>query len=272
MCRAEIVRWVSESLRPFNIVNDRGFQSLMKTGRPSYALPSPTTVSRDVKLVFAKTRERIARMLGTYEGRLSFGTDAWTSPNHRAYIAITVHLEKEGRPFSMILDVIEVARSHSGTNLAEAFGAVMTEFGIENKMMSITCDNASANDAMIEELGYLLEDFGGQRARTRCFAHIINLVVKTIMRLFDAPRGKADAALSAAENELHDLAEDLEVETEEEVDGVDGQVGDDNVEGWVDECCGMSETERVELEESVLPMKLVLVKVSNSSARLANQN
>jgi hypothetical protein len=61
--RAEIVRWVSESLRPFKIVEDRGFQSLMKTGRPEYYIPSASTVSRDVKLVFAKTRERIAKML-----------------------------------------------------------------------------------------------------------------------------------------------------------------------------------------------------------------
>ena len=62
-CRAEIVRWVSESARPFKIVADRGFQSLMKTGRPEIYIPSPTTVARDVKLVFARTRERIAQML-----------------------------------------------------------------------------------------------------------------------------------------------------------------------------------------------------------------
>ncbi|KAG1836176.1 hypothetical protein DFJ58DRAFT_669914, partial [Suillus subalutaceus] len=43
--KAEIVRWVAESLRPFEIVQDRGFQSLMKTGRPEYYLPSPSTVS-----------------------------------------------------------------------------------------------------------------------------------------------------------------------------------------------------------------------------------
>ena len=57
------MRWVSESLRPFETVSDRGFQSLMKTGRPEYYLPSPSTVSRDVKLVFANVRQRIARML-----------------------------------------------------------------------------------------------------------------------------------------------------------------------------------------------------------------
>jgi hypothetical protein len=61
--RLEIVRWVSESLRPFEIVKDSGFQRLMKTGRPEYYLPSPSTVSRDVRLVFVQTRKQIARML-----------------------------------------------------------------------------------------------------------------------------------------------------------------------------------------------------------------
>ena len=61
--RAEIVRWVAESKRPFEIVADRGFQSLMKTGGPEYYIPSPTTVSRDVKKVFVNVRKRMATML-----------------------------------------------------------------------------------------------------------------------------------------------------------------------------------------------------------------
>ena len=52
-----------ESVRPFSIVEDRGFKLLMKTGRPEYYIPSASTVSRDVKLVFARTRERVSEML-----------------------------------------------------------------------------------------------------------------------------------------------------------------------------------------------------------------
>ncbi|KIK34542.1 hypothetical protein CY34DRAFT_26828 [Suillus luteus UH-Slu-Lm8-n1] len=52
--KAELVCWVAESLRPFDIVKDRGFQCLMKTGRPEYYIPSPQTISRDVKLVFKR--------------------------------------------------------------------------------------------------------------------------------------------------------------------------------------------------------------------------
>lgn len=62
-----IVRWVSESLHPFSIVSDCGFNNLMKTGRPSHWIPSPTTVSRDVKKVFANVRRRLAVMLQVRE-------------------------------------------------------------------------------------------------------------------------------------------------------------------------------------------------------------
>lgn len=50
-------------MRPLSIVEDRGFKVLMKTGRPEYYIPSRVTVARDVKFVFKKARERIAKLL-----------------------------------------------------------------------------------------------------------------------------------------------------------------------------------------------------------------
>ena len=64
-------------------------------------------------------------------------TDAWTLPNHKAYVAFTVHFEHEGAPISMLLDLVEVAESHSGVNLAKAFAKVLEEFGIEDKVSSL---------------------------------------------------------------------------------------------------------------------------------------
>ena len=131
---AEIVRWVAESKRPYKIVSDRGFQSLMKTGRPDYHIPSEQTVSRDVKQVFVHARKRIANLLQEYEGQLNFATDAWTSPNHKAFVAFTIHFAHEGTPVSMLLDLVEVAKSHSGVNLAAAFVKVLEDFGISDKV------------------------------------------------------------------------------------------------------------------------------------------
>ena len=66
--RMEIVKWVCESTRPFNIVRDPGFLLLMKTSRPNFYVPSPSTVARDVKEVFACTHSQVAKMLQVSRG------------------------------------------------------------------------------------------------------------------------------------------------------------------------------------------------------------
>ena len=127
MTRAEIVHWVAESLQPFKIVKERGFQCLMKTGWPGYYIPSGMTVSWDVRLTFGRTWEWITQMLQVpwqqwkkkdgllthlqdYSGSISFVTNAWTSPNHYAYVALTTHFENQGQPITIVLDIVEVAK------------------------------------------------------------------------------------------------------------------------------------------------------------------
>lgn len=65
---------------------------------------------------------------------MNFATDAWTSPNNKAYVAVTVHFEDKGVPVSMLLDLVEVAHSHSGFNLAQAFAKILDDFGIGDKV------------------------------------------------------------------------------------------------------------------------------------------
>lgn len=74
-----------------------------------------------------------------YDGHLNFATDAWSSPNSRAYVAFTVHFEHEGVPVSMLLDIVEVPKSHSGENLAEAFANMLEDFGISDKACHSPC-------------------------------------------------------------------------------------------------------------------------------------
>jgi hypothetical protein len=65
---------------------------------------------------------------------LNFATDAWTSPNNKAYVAVTVHFEEKGIPICLLLDVVEVARSHTGVNLAIAFADILKDYEIEDKV------------------------------------------------------------------------------------------------------------------------------------------
>ena len=124
----------------------------MKTGRPDYHIPSLETVSLDVKDVFVRVRKHIAKMLQVrqllsnmifetylknskeHEGDLNFATDTWTSPNNKAYVAVSVHFEVHGVPVGMLLDVVEVPCSHTGVNLAAAFAKILDDFGISDKV------------------------------------------------------------------------------------------------------------------------------------------
>ena len=110
-------------------------------------------------------------------------------------------------PLLTLLDVIEVPQSHTGVFLTQGFVKVLEDFGISEKVrhqrillicnirsltliqiLGVTADNMSANDTMITEISKLIPEFGGQATRMRCFLHVINLVVKAILREFDIPK------------------------------------------------------------------------------------
>ncbi|KAI0291919.1 hypothetical protein B0F90DRAFT_1604841, partial [Multifurca ochricompacta] len=77
-------------------------------GRPGTSLPTPMTVVHDVKLSFEKCQAHINKILKEHSGHVHFATDAWTSPNHHAFVAWTVHLHHEGHLLAFVLDITEV--------------------------------------------------------------------------------------------------------------------------------------------------------------------
>ena len=131
------------------------------------------------------------------------------------------------------------------------------------QILSIACDNASSNNTMIFELSDLLKTFDGDPSRIRCFLHILNLIAKSLLRQFDVPKAQADEALNEAEQELHKLAEGLDLEEAATVQGLsqDDDDDDDDTDGWIDEQAEMSAIEREELDDRVRPIRLLLVKV-----------
>jgi hypothetical protein len=92
-------------------------------------------------------------------------------------------------------------------------------------------------------------------------------VAKSIIRQFDVTKGKEDEALNEAEEELHALAEGIDLEDQqmqrEQEDADDADDADDNNDGWIDERNALSTEDHEALDASVRPVKLVLVKVSS---------
>jgi Ran GTPase-activating protein (RanGAP) involved in mRNA processing and transport len=136
-----------------------------------------------------------------------------------------------------------------------------------NQLLGVTADNASNNDKMIERLAELIDNFPGTANQTRCFTHILNLVAKSVLRQFEAPKAKgidsindAMKELVAVSDELEDEGDDVAVDEEGEEDG-DDEGDDDDDDGLQEEREGMSQEQLAELEASVQPIRLVLTKV-----------
>ena len=137
---------------------------------------------------------------------------------------------------------------------------------LSSHILSVTCDNASNNETMVDHLLTLVEIFPGAANRTRCFTHILNLVAKSILRSFDAKKKVAEGDVDDGTDVLAELARELELE-DDVVDGDDNDeeelyFGDDE-DGLGDGRDGMSEEEVDELDNTVVPVQLMLTKVSH---------
>ena len=137
------------------------------------------------------------------------------------------------------------------------------------------CDNMSNNDVLVDDLADKVASFGGDATRVRCFAHVINLVMKSILAQFDVPAKELEGtgaavpeATSAGGNDADahtwlaqlakGLAEEMQGEIEEEAP--ENRQQDDN-DGWIDEQRGMSGEDLQLLAQDVMPARRMLVKV-----------
>ena len=123
---------------------------------------------------------------------------------------------------------------------------------------------------MIDHLANIVPEFPGAANRTRCFSHILNLVVKCIMKQFDAPKGQKknfEAALEGFTDELEDDAGDEDDCDLMDADGFSDELGGTvmaDEDGSDDGRSEMTEEEISVLDEDVKPVRLVLFKVGLS--------
>ena len=97
---------------------------------------------------------------------------------------------------------------------------------------------------MMVKMGKMLVGFGGLTACVWCFTHVVSLVVKTVLKVFDLPHKKLLNALPKAIKKL--AADKLEVEVGE---------GKNNVDGMEDIYEMLGAAERGEMVEKILSVQ-----------------
>ena len=168
---------------PFSFVEYEGIRATYQYLQPDINLVSRNTIKADVFKMFSRERIRIKSMLDATPGRICLTSDLWTSIATDGYLTLTAHfIDKDWVLQKRILNFCFMPPPHTGIALSEKLYALLCDWGIENKVFSLTLDNASANDVSVD---LLKDQLNGKKTlisngaffHIRCCAHILNLIV-----------------------------------------------------------------------------------------------
>ncbi|GJW19996.1 zinc finger BED domain-containing protein RICESLEEPER 2-like protein [Tanacetum coccineum] len=126
-----------------------------------------------------KLRETIRKNIG----RVCLTTDGWTSgTKKKSYMALTGHFIDND--WNLVKKVLNFCRldGHRGIDIGKGVENCLEEWGFTN-ILSISVDNASANDSAITFMKLILEKYddcllSGEWIHIRCAAHVVNLIVQ----------------------------------------------------------------------------------------------
>jgi hypothetical protein len=171
-----------------------GFKSafeeyIQRAHNPHFTSVSRQTTTRDLEKYFLGRRSDLIESF-KFVSSVCLTSDIWSSNAKEDYLSVVVHYvsadwELEKRVIGLRL----IDCSHNGVNIAERVDSVVTEYGLNDKVFSVTLDNASSNASAMSKLipkfiGYLgpdpdpLDKLHGL-LHQRCACHIINLIVKS---------------------------------------------------------------------------------------------
>ncbi|CAI5671917.1 unnamed protein product [Oreochromis niloticus] len=101
--------------------------------------------------------------------------DGWTSFSQDHYLTVTVHYARNGQTHEKVLKTKPVYQAQTGTAVAEEIDEILEEYGIKDKVVAATVDNAANVDVAVKKLQIL---------KFPCFAHTLNLGAQ---KLYDCP-------------------------------------------------------------------------------------
>ncbi|XP_038133614.1 E3 SUMO-protein ligase ZBED1-like [Cyprinodon tularosa] len=170
-----ITKFICQDLRPYSVVENRGFKKMISTLEPRYIIPSRKQFTEVlVPRMYDEVKLQVKKSLDSAEC-VALTCDGWTSRATESYITITSHhINDSWELVSHVLQTRALFESHTGTNIAQVLRAALEEWDLTDKDPAIVTDNAS-NMNIAAQLANVL--------RFRCFAHTLNLASQRALKL-----------------------------------------------------------------------------------------
>lgn len=170
---------------PFNKMEHVLFNKFMRTATPYWEKISRATAKADCISTYTQHKKKLKTLLRSVH-RIGITTDLWKSTTQKIqYMAVTGHfVDETWKLQKRVLNFCNVPPPHTGVIIADALYKCLVDWGLENKVSSITVDNATYNDVALKNLKATFELlnkkmlFEGKIFHVRCCAHIVNIMVQ----------------------------------------------------------------------------------------------
>lgn len=139
-----LLRWIVRDDIAFTAIESSAFQQIF-TDLPDVPLPfsSSRTIARRIDLDFAQCRTQLIDELARTCSTIALSLDVWTSKNHKSILGVVGHwLTPNFEYRERVLEFSEISGSHSGENMAELLQKMLSALQLEDKLLTITADNA----------------------------------------------------------------------------------------------------------------------------------
>ncbi|GJV61076.1 zinc finger BED domain-containing protein DAYSLEEPER [Tanacetum coccineum] len=193
---------------PFNhFDHEQTTRVFQNTMQPRYTHVSRSTLKRDAMKLWVAAKQATIDGFANLNNKVNLTTDIWSAPHNLpgSYMCVTAHWI-EPSTWQMMKRVIsfeEFSSAHSGTNLKYMLEKVFVMYGLKEKIMSITLDNASNNTSAMDKLKLKYDPPMGGRIRLVMWDHIQTWYL--ILSLFEVPwidKETSQIALLEVENLL----------------------------------------------------------------------
>ncbi|XP_025635831.1 zinc finger BED domain-containing protein RICESLEEPER 2-like [Arachis hypogaea] len=169
---------------PFSIVEDEVWMWGFQYANSEFHKISRKTARSDCLAIYEAEKKQLKALLQGVR-KISLTTNMWRSSHQIIeYMVITGHFIDAGWNLQKrILSFVQVPAPRRGIDVADAIFKCLKTWEIENKVFSVSVDNASYNDSCLRALKDTISDnnslpVGGSLFHVRCCAYILNLLVQ----------------------------------------------------------------------------------------------
>ena len=169
---------------PFSIVEDQVWMWSFQYANPEFSKVSRKTARSDCIKIYEVEKKNLKALLKGVS-KISLTTDMWKSSHQvTEYMVLTGHFIDAGWNLQKrVLSFVKVPAPRRGIDVADAIFKCLKAWGIEDKVFSVSVDNASYNDSCLRNLKDNLSlnnklVLDGKLFHVRCCAHILNLLVQ----------------------------------------------------------------------------------------------